>query len=244
MRKHCDAFWYHDTMTFSEFGQDEYVAALLGGMRHGFFVESGAYDGVRASNTLLLEREYEWQGLCIEANDGFYRRLAANRRCTCLHVCLYTGDETVEFLESAATAGGIIKEYDAAQREFVERVHAPPTDPAGRWLTVEKSTRSLASLLDEQGAPRVIDYWSLDTEGSELAILRSFPFDRYTIRVLTVEHCRMPHRRAAIAQLLESRGLMFVEELGIDDCYIAAREVSTRRAFMQRHLGHQRRTTR
>jgi hypothetical protein len=36
--------------------------------------------------------------------------------------------------------------------------------------------------------PPVIDYWSLNTEGSEFAILKSFPFDEYSFRVLTVEH--------------------------------------------------------
>lgn len=216
-------------MMFSEDGQDEFVVAILGGMRDGYFVECGAYDGVRASNTLLLERTYGWRGMCIEANDAFYRRLIARRRCTCVHACLYHEDGMVDFVESAASAGGILREYTPEQAAFVQRVHRPPVDDAGAWITTRKPTRSLASLLDEYQAPRIIDYWSLDTEGSELAILAAFPFERRPVRVLTVEHCRVPHRRAEIARLLARRGFHFVSELGIDDCYIAGWALPSRR---------------
>lgn len=49
-------------------------------------------------------------------------------------------------------------------------------------------TRSLASVLREKGAPRVMDYLSLDTEGSEFAILSTFPFGEYAFRLMTIEH--------------------------------------------------------
>lgn len=207
---------------YSQFRQDEFVAVILGGMRRGFFIESGAYDGITSSNTLLFERHYGWQGLCVEANDAFYRRLTANRHCICIHACLYDRDGEVDFLESAASAGGIVREFSRQHTDFVQRVHAPPTDDAGNWITVPKTTRALASLLDEHHAPDIIDYWSLDTEGSELAILASFPFDRYAVRVLTVEHCWVPQRRAEIARFLQARGYVFLTHLGIDDCYIAS----------------------
>ena len=40
----------------------------------------------------------------------------------------------------------------------------------------------------EHQAPKVIDYLSIDTEGSELEILSAFDFTRYDIRLITVEH--------------------------------------------------------
>ena len=48
--------------SYSEFGQDRWVINdLFDGMHGGFFVEVGAYNGVVASNTCLLEREYARQ---------------------------------------------------------------------------------------------------------------------------------------------------------------------------------------
>jgi hypothetical protein len=78
---------------------------------------------------------------------------------------------------------------------------------------------TIEAALDHAGAPPVIDYWSLDTEGSELLLLRSFPFERYTFNVLTVEHNLRPARRA-IRSFMESRGFDYVAELVIDDCYV------------------------
>jgi hypothetical protein len=225
---------YAIRMTFSQFGQDDFVIALQGRMRGGFFVESGAFDGLLSSNTLALEREYGWHGLCIEANDAVYRRLVHNRNCSCVHACLYTGDGRVEFLESAASAGGIVCEFDDQHRNFVQRVYAPPVDLSGKWATVEKATRSLASILDEHQAPPVIDYWSLDTEGSEIAILQTFPFERYAVRMLTVEHCGVLERRIKIASILEPLGYVFVDRLGIDDCYIAGWDLEARRVSANR----------
>ena len=40
-------------------------------------------------------------------------------------------------------------------------------------------SRPLATILEENGSPKVIDYLSIDVEGSEERILPSFPFSRY-----------------------------------------------------------------
>ena len=83
---------------------------------------------------------------------------------------------------------------------------------------MRKTARTVRSLLRECAAPPVIDFWSLDTEGSELAILKSFPFDEYSFRLLTVEHNWLPVRDE-IRKFLESLGYRRIKEMGIDDCY-------------------------
>jgi hypothetical protein len=84
---------------------------------------------------------------------------------------------------------------------------------------VQKAARTVRSVLREAGAPPIIDYWSLDTEGSELTILKSFPFDEYSFRVLTVEHNRLPIREE-IRGFLESRRYRRIRAIEIDDCYV------------------------
>jgi methyltransferase FkbM-like protein len=86
-------------------------------------------------------------------------------------------------------------------------------------LTVPKEARTVRSVLQECAAPPIIDYWSLDTEGSEFAILKSFPFDEYSFRVLTVEHNWLPVREQ-IRDFLEKRGYQRLSALEIDDCYV------------------------
>jgi FkbM family methyltransferase len=188
-------------------------------MRNGFFLDSGAADGVRASNTLLLEREFGWRGICVEPNDRMYASLIRNRRCHSVNCCLYDKEGHVEFLEAANELGGIMNEYHPDHLRYAKATWHLENGEGGRPVTVQKPTRTLRSLLDECGAPPVIDYWSLDTEGSELAILRSFPYERYTFRVLTVEHNRYAVREE-ICAFLESLGYARIGTFGIDDCYV------------------------
>jgi hypothetical protein len=53
----------------SQYGQDFFVLEALGGMRNGFFLDSGAADGVSSSNTHLLEESFGWNWICIEPNE-------------------------------------------------------------------------------------------------------------------------------------------------------------------------------
>lgn len=206
--------------TYSYQGQDLFVLSVLGGMRDGFFLDSGASDGHTGNNSLLFESEYGWHGICIEPNDALFAELVRHRKCVCLNTCLYDRTGPVDFLESARVLGGIVDEYEPELLRFA-RSTLPNAD--GPVPLVTKQARTIASVLDEFGAPPVIDYWSLDTEGSELAILRSFPFDRYTVRVLTVEH-NYGRQRTPIRNFLCNVGFRWVGSLGIDDCYVWERD--------------------
>lgn len=202
----------------SQLGQDHFVLQLLHEQHHGYFIDAGAADGVRSSNTLLLEREYGWHGVCIEPNDRYFAALRSKRQCVCVHACLYDRDMEVDFLEGANMLGGIVQAYPPAMLRYTHAMCGP--DPA----RVRKRTTTIGHILREVGAPPVIDYWSLDTEGSELSILQAFPFDHYRLRVLTVEHNRQPVREA-LRQFLETRGFRHVHDFGIDDCYVGPGEV-------------------
>lgn len=188
-------------------------------MRGGFFLDSGAADGVQGSNTLLLEASFGWNGICVEPNATFFGALVKNRRCSCVNCCLYDRDGAVDFLETANWLGGIVNEYHPAHLQHAKATFQVPEDASGRPLVVQKAACTVRSVLHDCAAPPVIDYWSLDTEGSEFAILKSFPFDEYEVRVLTVEHNRFPVREQ-IRKFLEGRGYRLVRELATDDGYV------------------------
>ena len=71
--------------------QDLWVAHELRETRGGFFVEFGASDGLRNSNTYLLEKEYGWKGVLLEPVPEIFRRLRRNRRnAHCIKACVST----------------------------------------------------------------------------------------------------------------------------------------------------------
>jgi hypothetical protein len=112
-----------------------------------------------------------------------------------------------------------LHEYFPEHLQFAKKTFRVGEDATGRPVTESKNARTLRSVLRECRAPRIIDYWSLDTEGSEFTILKSFPFDEYSFRVLTVEHNRLPIR-TQIQAFLEPRGYCRIKTLEIDDCYV------------------------
>jgi len=213
-------------------GQDQFVIDALVEKRGGFFLDSGASNGVNGSNTLRLERDFDWRGICIEPNDLLFAELINNRRSLCLNCCLWKTEGVVDFLEAAGVYGGIVDAYQDGFRQFAERQAAGTDELPVRLEPLRKRARTISSILAEYGAPRVIDYWSLDTEGSEFEILQSFPFGDYRIRVLTVEHnyCMV---REQIASFLAAHGMQHVADLGIDDVYVWS-QLSARNAWRSR----------
>ena len=195
----------------SQLGQDLWVLEQTGYKRGGFFVEFGATDGVILSNTLLLETEFDWDGILAEPNPAFFARLQQNRTCTLAPDCIMgkTGQE-VSFI--LADEYGGVAEF-GAEDAHVERRRA--FQDANHVLTLP--TISLDDFLRKYNAPHRIDYLSVDTEGSEYEILRHFPFDDWDIRLVTIEHNFTPIRDD-IRALMERHGFACREEQW-DDWY-------------------------
>jgi FkbM family methyltransferase len=175
----------------SQLGQDGLVDRYFGGKRGGVFVDIGAYDGVTFSNTLMLERDRGWTGLCIEPLPDVFAVLQSSRHCVCVQACLGNRDEAaVDFLSVQSPAAhtrmlsGVVSEYDPRHRA---RVDAEVHTFGGSTSVIHVPMRRLHRLLQEHGLGRV-DYLSIDTEGSELLILRSTMLSAIGYPCLTVEN--------------------------------------------------------
>ena len=178
--------------------QDLWVAFELNRMREGFFVEFGAFDGVTTSNTVFLERALGWRGIVAEAARVCHSHLRRNRTCSIDERCVWSeSGRQLTFNQTAAVGYSTIDAFSGHDRHFDKRVE-------GTHYEVE--TVSLNDLLVHWNAPRRIDYLSVDTEGSELEILRAFDFDAWDVRLISVEHNHHPDQRGRLFELLASKG--------------------------------------
>lgn len=183
----------------SQLGQDLWVLEQLGWKRGGYFVEFGATDGVLLSNSWLLEKHFGWRGICAEPNPKLFERLQQNRSCSLSPACVFrSSGERMRFVLADAYGG---LEHLGQDDQHVDKRNAY----VAVGDVIEVTTTSLLDLLDQQGAPVVIDYLSIDTEGSELAILEGIDWNRYQFRCITVEH-NFTEQRQGIQQLLEAQG--------------------------------------
>jgi FkbM family methyltransferase len=160
---------------FERMGSDRYSTPALYGIDvklrdylpgRGFFVEAGANDGYRQSNTYWLERFGGWSGLLVEPVPAFARLCAKERPGSRVVNCALgppdgPGSLTIHvgglMSKTEATPG-----WDAPDPEFGE--------PYTKTSYVTVPARTLSSLLDEMSAPP-IDFLSLDVEGYEPQVL-------------------------------------------------------------------------
>lgn len=197
------------TSSYSQLNQDLWVVDVLSGKRNGVFVDVGAFDGIQLSNTYLLEKEYDWTGICIEANTSTFNKLKTNRKCPCVNELLSdVSDKSVSFqyLGEYSFSGQNIFKYD------IESIRASNTISDTQVCTMKTST--LNDVLDKNNIPKVIDYLSIDVEGMEFDILKTFDFKKYHINVITVEHnaahIGMEYRNK-LFDLLTRKGFKFVK---------------------------------
>lgn len=177
--------------------QDLWVLHETSRKRGGFFVEFGAMDGIAGSNTLLLEREFGWRGILAEPNPVWHAALARNRTARFDHRCVFkTTGERIAFAATKHSGLATITEFAASDGHAQSRTEH-------EILQVE--TVSLNDLLASHGAPPRVDYISIDTEGSELAILERFDFARWDVRLFSVEH-NLTIRQQQIDRLMHSHG--------------------------------------
>lgn len=187
----------------SQLGQDLFVLNQSKYKRAGYFVEFGATNGLELSNTHLLEKEFGWNGILAEPARVWHKDLHSNRSAHIETKCVWsTSGQKLLFNETFSPALSTILQFNESDMHSESR-------KAGNTYQVE--TISLNELLEKYEAPFIIDYLSIDTEGSELDILKNFNFEKFKFRVITVEH-NYTESRQGIFKLLSEKGYKRVFE--------------------------------
>lgn len=204
-----------DVQSHSQLGQDLFALTFNGHRRGGFFVEFGGTDGVGLSNSYLLEKGFEWQGIVAEPDRSWHAKLHENRSCHIETDCVWrkTG-ETLKFASVEVGELSTIADFAKGDQFASARKGAS---------TYDVQTISLLDLLDKYDAPKAIDFLSVDTEGSEYEILSAFDFSAYKFNFVTIEH-NYTKTRSKLRQLMEANGYQRVFETlsRFDDWYIPA----------------------
>jgi FkbM family methyltransferase len=211
---HCDAIYIkienYESKSNSQLSQDLKVLDYFNNKKGGFYIELGAHDGIHISNTSLLEKEFGWTGILIEPVNSTFEKLLVNR-------------------PNNINSNDVIYSIDGKEVIFEEKsqsVLSGIKDDLGKHKDTEKNieykkiTKTLTTLLNENNATNYIDYLSLDTEGSELEILKGIDFEKYKIGYIDIEHNFEEPRRTNMKELLISKGYTYLGGNRWDDIYI------------------------
>ena len=190
-------------------GQDKWVIFEILPFRFGgYFIDLAAADGVTHSNTYVLEKVFRWKGVCIEPNPYFIEKIRACRHCQIEETVISDTIEEIEFRIDNGQLGGIIAE-DTDNNPNVREEQLKTAE------IIRLRTETLNEVLDRINAPRIIDYFSLDVEGSEERVIKAIDFDRYQFQCLTIER-----PTPVVNQILFENSYIFVKNHRYDSFYI------------------------
>ena len=163
----------------SQNGQDLYLhnRFFRGRTRPGVFVEFGMSDGVTNSNTYFFETQLAWRGLCVEpVLADFEHATAARPGCHVVRAAVSPACLTPSVdISIPASLGRAAIATEGEQQKGKKG-----------WSTETVACTTLQALLEQTGF-RHIQLVSIDTEGTELAIMTAFPWHDFVIDVVQVE---------------------------------------------------------
>jgi FkbM family methyltransferase len=198
-------------MFHGQHGEDVYLSKLFQNDYKGVCIEVGAYDGSSMSNTYHFEKK-GWRCLCIEPITSKFLKCKAIRK-ECYQCCISDADKedatfTIFHLHDNLAA---ISSLEPDERLVESHKHL-----ITQTSTQTVKVRSLTSLMDEINFPREIDFISIDTENTELDVLKGIDFTKYSIRYLVIENnFNEPIHETYLTPL----GYKKIHRIGVNDFY-------------------------
>ena len=185
----------------------------------GFFVELGANDGIKQSNTFYFEKNLGWNGILIEPIKTKYLKCLKyrssknyfyNNACVGINFKRDKIKMIYSDLMSSIDDKEIINKIDAKKHAKDGEKYLLKNEKIEEFWV---STRTLNDILQEVNTPKLIDFLSLDVEGSELEVLNGIDFKIYNFKFILVES----RNDDEIVKYLSNKNYNFLEKISKRD---------------------------
>ena len=172
-----------DKVYFGQWETDRVIETFFPNQNTGLCIEVGAYDGIKGSNTKYFEN-LGWDTVCIEPNIFIFPQLVENR--TGLSLCVACDNfEGEAMLEIFNFNSGVQSSLTSLNTDF-RLIEDYRTAIDSRELSTTKVT-TLNKIIEKHELKN-IDFISIDTEGTELKVLKGLNLDRNRPKLLIVEN--------------------------------------------------------
>jgi len=194
---------------------DKIIEEYFPNQEVGNCIEVGAVDGVFISNTLYFER-LGWNVLCLEPIPDYYEQLRKNRKLALNYaVSDINSDDSVFTIvtmnnQNQSSISGL-----AIDGRLIDDHIALGLNPKKKEIKVR--SRRLDWCIDNYFNVDSIDFISIDTEGNELEVLKSFDVNKYNIKLLMVEN---NYNEPSIEKYLNGLGWKKDQRVEVNDFYV------------------------
>ncbi len=171
----------------SQLFQDVCASFIIGNKFEKTFLEFGATDGFEMSNTYMLENELSWKGALSEPSPQWHKSLKENRKNSkIITKCIWKNSgEKLDFFMSETGMYSTLNDFI----DYDIKTMSGNNDlrkKNGKLIIVD--TISLNDVVKEYFNNICPSYISIDTEGSEYEILKTFNLNYYRPKLFTIEH--------------------------------------------------------
>jgi len=177
----------------SQHGEEDVIFRHFTGARrkNGYLVDAGAADGKRFSNSWTLLNKHGWSGMLIEPHPQFAQQCrdlyADNNKVEVLEVAVFDRRCQQDFYPFSKPPEGQVSTLDLAFKARAEAAHGKKYHPP-----IKVECWPLGQLLKKQGAPKKIDFMSIDCEGVDMKVVRSMDWAHHHVELVCVETSMRP----------------------------------------------------
>jgi FkbM family methyltransferase len=170
---------------YSQLGQDKlFNEKYFKNQKNGVFCEVGAYDGIELSNTYFFEKNLDWTGICIEPRPDLFEKVKKNRNCIKVFGGAYSSSTELEFnMCGRKGLSGLVKDYD---QPHIHRINRECKQHNVINKIIKTKLYRLETIFDMNNI-KVIDFITIDTEGSEYEVLKGIDFKKVHINIICIE---------------------------------------------------------
>ncbi|KAI0559743.1 hypothetical protein FGB62_139g214 [Gracilaria domingensis] len=173
------------------------------------YLDVAANHARRWSGTYFLDRCMGWDGVCVEANEKYWKELHAERHCKVVEKCVSDIERTVNFSLTDAYGGVVLGDGIGGVNGSL---HEKDSKYKGQFRGIKQMK---CSTLGKEVGVKHVHFWSLDVEGHELEVLRGFDWSKTRVDVIVTEN-----RGKEVGAILSERGYEKVNKVLKDDIWI------------------------
>ena len=187
----------------------EYVLTHFERRHHEFyFVQVGAYDGVRSDSLVALAMKYGWTGILVEPQP---MAVAELRKLVAQHPKLHV--EQAAIADSPGTRFLFTNSNETTNLASFDRHHLVRRGvPASHIKSIDVPVITVTGLIEKYDFPE-LNFIQIDAEGYDAEIIRSLDFRRIDPDVIRYEHRNLLQRdRSFVIDILAECGYRFLVE--------------------------------
>lgn len=166
-------------MPYSQNAEEGVINSLFG--NRGRFLDIGAFDGKHFSNTLRLY-ERGWNGVLVEPSPKCFNALQKQYNNSGDRIILYNAalTKTLGEIDFYEANGDAVSTTEISHRDKWEK------GSKSRFVKISVKTITFDKILDDCGTD--FGFINIDTEGTNVEVLKLFPFNRCLPMVICVEY--------------------------------------------------------